>query len=104
MEKKAKKKQAGNPAPEADAVEVVGSLEYFQLYAPVAQQIALQDVLPLRVPLSLIYHNVADGVVAVLAERERIARELPAFELALVEVLPDIALALTFAASQVDRN
>jgi hypothetical protein len=61
-------------------------------------------IIPFRADAELAYHNVVDGVNAVLAERVTLSRELPGADLAAIEALPALAQAVVFAAGQVDRR
>jgi hypothetical protein len=62
------------------------------------------DRLPAAVTadLDIAYHNARLGTEAVLAEHQRIARELPRVSLQRLRALPSLVRAAMFAASQVD--
>ena len=81
-----------------------GSEEQYRRFLPEARALPAAEVLPFRANGALLYHNVFDGVSAIVAERERLAAELQRFPMASVEALPDLALGLIFAAHQVDRD
>ena len=58
---------------------------------------------PLHGPAQLIAHNVTIGATAVLAERARAVKELPALDLDAVGEIPDLAIAVAWAAEEVFR-
>ncbi len=52
----------------------------------------------------LAHHNASIGVTVVLAEQARIASELPTVDLELIRTIPNLALAVLFAGSRVNRT
>jgi hypothetical protein len=82
----------------------MGSQDAFEKFLPLANAIAARDVVVLRADPNVAFHNVDAGVTAVLAEQARVAKELPTVDVAALAELPSLALAVVFAASQVDRD
>jgi hypothetical protein len=89
-------------APAAPAV--TGSQDAYDTFLPIAQAIPKAAVVGLNADPSLAFHNVDAGVAPVLAEKTRLAKELPTVDVAELASLPSLALAVAFAALQVDRD
>ena len=89
---------------EPEVPEIVGSQQDCERFSPAARALDVRDVKPFRGDPSLAYHNVAEGVEAVLERKEQVRDELPTADLDAIEALPNVALAVCFAASQVDRG
>lgn len=112
--KKPAGKQATQPAPKKPtqpapditdaAAEVTGSQEHHDRFLPQALALEPRDVRPFRLDPSLAFHNVKRAADALLPFEARLRAELPAVDVAQLRELPDLALALCFAASQVDRG
>lgn len=83
--------------------EVSGSRAAYERFSREALRLAGPFSGP-RVNLGLVYHNVSAGVGAVLADKERIEREIPGFDCAQAADLPELVLAVIYAAGLIDRN
>lgn len=97
--KKATPNQAGNTPIEAE-----GSEEALAEFRPHAQKLDSRDIQPMRADAALAYHNIVIGVNAVLSKQAALAKLPAPFKLESVKSLPRLALALLFAARQVDRK
>jgi len=106
--KKAAAKKPSKPAKADDtdlaAPEVVGSQHDYERFLAEARAQGEREVRPFRIDPSLAYHNVQRGVEAVLVLEARIRKELPSVDIEQLRTLPNLALGLCFAASQVDRG
>jgi len=107
--KAAPKKPASKPTPTPEpaaeeAADVVGSQHDYERFLPAAQALEARDVRPFRLDPSLAYHNVQRAAAALEPMATRITEELPKVHLDDLRALPRLALALSFAASQVDRG
>jgi len=92
-------------APPAEEVpEVVGSQQDYERFVPVAQALDQRGLKAFRGDDSLAYHNVAEGVEAVLAREAQVREALPKVDVEELRALPNLALAVVFAASRVDRG
>ncbi len=91
-------------SPAAAPPPVQGSQDAYDTFLPLAQAIAKGDVMTCRADPSLAFHNVDAAMAAVLAEKARIAKELPSVDVAELASLPSLALGVAFAALQVDRD
>lgn len=81
-----------------------GSLAAYEHFLPLAQAIPQAEVQPLREKTAIVYQNVVKGVKAVLKEEAEV-RKLPLkLPLKLLSELPELALALRFAAAQVNTR
>lgn len=91
--------------PEDDALppEITGSRAAYEQFSIEARAVAGPLSVP-RVNLGRVYHNVIAGVGAVLADKERLARETRAFDFKQAANLPNLALAVIYASNLVDRN
>ena len=98
------KKTAATTSPSAPSAPVSGSQDAFDKFLPQASALAAKDVVVCRADPSLVFHNVDAGAAALLAERARIAKELPTVDYVRIAELPALALAVAFAASQVNRT
>lgn len=88
----------GAPLNTESAEELVFGHDALERYREQAMAIPRDRVVPLRVVLESVIYNIRIGTNAVLAERERIARELPAFDLARAGRLHAITQAVRFMA------
>ncbi|MBK9260687.1 MAG: hypothetical protein IPM54_12815 [Polyangiaceae bacterium] len=88
-----------NPTP-----EVVGSQKAYEQYLSEAEALADADVRPFRADGSLALHNVEMGLDAISPHVDRIKAELPTVDVVALQKLPDLALAVIYAAAQVDRT
>jgi len=92
------------PAPEElDALDLGGGPAQVERFRAAAQALPAASVRPLRSSARLMYANVATGTAAVLAEKARVGRELPGFDVARAATLPDLGLATAWAAEEVLR-
>ncbi len=89
---------------ETSVPQVTGSEAAYERFLPAAKAIDARSVVPMRIDGSLAYHNVSAGVRAVMAQEARVRKELPGVAIARIAELPELALAVIFAASQVDRS
>ena len=90
-------------ADEASVLDLAGApLLVERLYAA-AMAVAESTVKPLQGSARLACVNVSRGVANVLAERARVERELPSFDLAAAAALPELGLATAWAAEEVLR-
>jgi len=81
-----------------------GSLAAYEHFLPLAQAIPQAEVQSLREKTAIVYQNVVMGVRAVLKEEAEV-RKLPLkLPLKQLSELPELALALRFAASQVNTR
>jgi len=90
---------------EGDAVpEVIGSEAAFQRFLPEAQRIGAKEIKPLRASAALVYHNVKAGTDAVMVHAGHLKAHLPQVDLRELAELPQVALALAFAALLAERE
>jgi hypothetical protein len=82
--------------------EVVGSQKAYDRFLPAAQ--ALGVVRPYRGDAQLAFHNIDRGLDAVDAKADVIKAQLPTVDVKKLHELPEIALAVIYAAAQVDRS
>jgi hypothetical protein len=75
----------------------------FAHYLPAAQKIATNDVRTMRREPSLVTGNAARGVTAVLARIEQVQADLPKIDIAAIHSHRELAAALTYACTQVER-
>jgi hypothetical protein len=99
----------GTAAPKATARDpevlvIDRSQRAYDAFLPAALAIPAAAVRPFRYDGSLAYHNVARGLAAVLPHEATLRAELPRTDVAALRALPDLALAVVFAADQVDRG
>ncbi|MBK9264671.1 MAG: hypothetical protein IPM54_33415 [Polyangiaceae bacterium] len=88
-----------NPTP-----EIVGSQKAYEEFLSEAEALADADVRPFRADGSLALHNVEMGLDAISPHADRIKAELPTVDVVALQELPDLALAVIYAAAQVDRT
>ena len=81
----------------------VSQREAYQAFLERAEKVAAHEITPFRADAWLAYHNVKTGVASVLPRKAELAPRLTAAEISRVERLPELGLALMFAASQVNR-
>lgn len=98
-----KSPKPASPAPSLPPA-ITGSQDAYDTFLPLAQAIAKGDVVTCRADPSLAFHNVDAAMAVVLAEKARIAKELPSVDVAELASLPSLALAVAFAALEVDRD
>lgn len=84
-------------------VRPTGSLLAFQQFLPVALEFG-GPLVPCRINLGSAYHNVVEGVRNVLKERGRLESELPGLNLDHVQSLPELVLAVMYAADQAEQT
>ncbi len=88
-----------NPLP-----EVVGAQKAYEQHLPEAEALAEDDVRPFRADGSLALHNIEMGLDSISPYIDRITIELPTVDVATLQKLPELALAVIYAAAQVDRS
>jgi hypothetical protein len=98
------KSKSGAPEAEADAPVIVGSQEAFERFLPDAEALGADAVQPFRADAMLAYHNVDRGLDAIAPFIDQIKQELPTIHVQQLAELSDLALAVIFAASQIDRS
>lgn len=95
-----------NPLPEEppdaeaasmEVAELVGSEEDYEKFQSLAMAVDLRDGAARRQDVALACHNAKKGAAAVLEDRARIKKDLPAIDIAHLEAIPAIASALAFA-------
>jgi len=84
-------------------IEATGSQLEYQRFLPLALRLSGPFAAP-SINLGTAYHNVVEGVTNLLTERDRLMREIPVLNLDDVQSLPELVLAVIFAANLVDRN
>jgi hypothetical protein len=87
-----------------DSPDVVGSQKAYDDFLPEAQKIPDASVRPFRADASLAHQNVQRGLTALVPLLDNIKDELPKVNIADLQKLPDLALAVIYAAAQVDRG
>ncbi|MDI3291572.1 hypothetical protein [Polyangium sp. 15x6] len=87
-----------------ESPDIVGSQKAYDDFLPAAQDLPEADVRTFRADASLAYHNVKSGLDAIAPHTARIAEELPKVDVAELQKLDDLALAVIYAAAQVDRS
>jgi len=98
---KAKATGAGKAS---EAGEAVGAEAAFGKHIGEARKLAAGDVIPMRADPMLALHNVRVGVASMQGQQDRLKKELPALAHGAIEGLDELALAVVFASSQVDRQ
>lgn len=91
-------------ARDPDVPVVDGSQAAYDAFLPAALQISEADVRLFRYDASLAFHNVTRGLAALQPHEATLRAELPRTDVAALRTLPDLALAVIFAADQVDRG
>ncbi|MDC3988422.1 hypothetical protein [Polyangium jinanense] len=87
-----------------ESPDIVGSQKAYDDFLPAAQDLPEADVRTFRADPSLAYHNVKSGLDAIAPHIARITEELPKVDVAALQTLDDLALAVIYAAAQVDRS
>lgn len=85
-----------------DVPEVTGSEAAFARFMEVARAIPKKEVLAFRGNASLAFHNVERGVKAVMEQREMVM-QLPGIDVKRLFELPELALAVVYAAAVAAR-
>lgn len=88
-----------NPLP-----QVVGSQKAYEQFLPQAEALAESDVRPFRADGSIALQNINMGLDSITPHLNQIKIELPTINTAELQQLPDLALAVIYAAAQVDRT
>jgi hypothetical protein len=81
----------------------MGPEQAFQKHLPLARQLPADRVVACRHDVTIAAVNVKDGVEQLMAEEKRIRRELPTVNLAEIEELIELSIALSWAQAQVER-
>jgi hypothetical protein len=90
--------------PTSPADETTGSQKAYDHFLPAAKALPAEAVRPFRADALLAYHNVKAGVERVAPLDKHIKSELPKVQPQMLLELPDLALAVIFAAAQIDRG
>lgn len=90
------------PSESDDVPEVTGSEAAFERFIDRARALAKGEVMGFRGNASLAFHNVERGVQAVM-ERREIVEKLPGIDVARLHELPELALAVVYAAALAAR-
>ncbi|MFT3765851.1 MAG: hypothetical protein QM820_10070 [Minicystis sp.] len=99
-----KTKSSSQKKPAGAAAEVIGSHKAYDHFLPVAQAIDAAAVRPCRADATVAYHNVERGLDAIAPHIDQIKSDLPKVSVQKLQQVSEIALALIFAAAQVDRG
>ena len=101
----AKKSTAGTTTTSDDpgGLDLSGAPLLVERFRAAAMALPASAVKPLQGSARLASVNVTRGAASVLAERARVARELPSFDLAAAGALPELGLATAWAAEEVLR-
>jgi hypothetical protein len=83
--------------------DVVGSQKAYEHYLPAAAAIDAAEVRPFRADASLAYHNIERALDSIAPFIDQIKEELPTIHVKELAELSELALAVMFAAAQVDR-
>lgn len=100
---KSKQQKPASSAARRSATAPVGSAAHYQKYLPKAQKLPASQVHALRANVDLALVNARRGAAAVLAKSARLKKELPGVSLAAIRDLPNLGLAVAYAAGQVAR-
>lgn len=87
-----------------ESPDIVGSQKAYDDFLPETQDLPEADVRTFRADASLAYHNVRRGLDAIAPHIDRIPEDLPKIDVAKLQKLDDLALAVIYAAAQVDRS
>lgn len=91
--------RAGLPDAESNALLVA-----FHRFLDPAQALPEEQVRPMRADAQLVYQNVVLGVRAVLPYEQALRADLPSVDWNVLRELPQLALAVSFAAAQSSRR
>lgn len=86
------------------SIDITGSQKAYEEFLPAAEALDDEDVRPYRADGSMALHNIEFGLDSITPHLPRIATELPTVDIAALKKLPNIALAVIYAAAQVDRS
>jgi hypothetical protein len=98
------KNKSAEPSPVEHDSDGAGSAEAFAEFLPIVAKIPTKEVRRLRGAPALALHNVGVGLAAVLEREAELLKLPPPFNLAELKSLRRLALALVYAAAQVDRS
>lgn len=99
------KPQMPNASPEEVPVPPVeGSREAYDRHLTEALALDARDVVPFKADAVLAYHNINQAVKAVMPREAQVRKELPTVKIEDLSGLTDLALAVVYAAHQVDRS
>ncbi len=94
--------QPANEMPEPEApLNLAGGPQAIERFRGWAMAVSPGRVRPVHCSTRLIAHNVALGAAAILAERDRVERELPMLDLDKVEAVPELGVAVAWSAEHV---
>lgn len=101
--KPAKTQSRASAAAAAGDDASLGPAEAFARFLPVTAALPEKEIRRLRASPTLALHNVSIGLDAVLARESELKKLPPPFDLAELKSLRHLALAVVYAAAQVDR-
>lgn len=102
--KTAKKSGKTSHVGEPTAPELVGSEASYLRFLTEAKTLEARDVIPFRIDPVLAAHNVRRGVEVLLEHKDAGKKALPQADWTRLAELPELALGLVFASTQVDRK
>lgn len=89
--------------PRIDELSTTGSRAAYERFLPEAEALSGPFATP-RANLGIAYHNVREGVAAVLSEASRLREDVPKYDFDRMRTLPDLVLAVIYAVGLVDRR
>ena len=84
-------------------LDEIDSKDAYDHYLPQAQDLDPAFVQPFRGDALLAHHNVRTGVLNVLQHANEVSQALPQVSIDIIKALPALAMAVVFAAKQVNR-
>lgn len=84
--------------------EEARSRRLFEKFVPAAKALDAREIIACRSDVALAHRNVAHGVEAVLAHESAIRVELPKIDTLQIRTMPELSIAVVYAATQVDRH
>lgn len=100
----AKARSKKNTAIANSATNTEGLAQFERMLPRAESEFGAQKVMTFRIDPILALHNVREGVGAVLEEQARARAELPKLDLARVKQLPELALAVAYAARRAESE
>jgi hypothetical protein len=83
---------------------VTGNQAAYEHFVPATKSLAADRIKAFRADASLAYHNILAGVKAILTARAALDARIRTIDWVAIERLPELALAVCFAASQVETT
>ncbi|MDI1445431.1 hypothetical protein [Polyangium sp. 6x1] len=93
-----------DPSNSDPPLTVVGSQKAYETFLLAAQALPEGEVRLFRADASLAYHNIRRALDAIAPHIDRIKEELPKIDVTQLQQLDDLALAVIYAAAQIDRS